>query len=303
VYAHNAESVIDRCITSAVSCRELNDLQIVVLDDGSSDETLKKLYSWKSRFSSTITIIHLENMEGYGAALQKEISASHGLYFKVVDANDWVDPKNLDNLIQEIKRWKIIPDIIDASYCLIGARDGNLTQVKKTSNQAEYGHVYSLNKSRISYLPMVGPNLFYLTEKLQQAEIEFSTEEPFAKFEYILLPLRWLDTIIFIDYSVYRLSVVDEFENGFTPIGCTQDNSNINIFLKCVLGWYGEFEQVFKNTRRLGYVNEIIAGQLLLPYYGLILRQVRNKWVALRTVEQFDDLLKENSPALYKELE
>lgn len=85
VPVYNAEKYIDKCLNSLLS-QTLKDIQIIVIDDGSADNTYKKLLKYKNK----ITIIKQKN-SGVATARNKGLEVALGEYIAFVDSDDWVD--------------------------------------------------------------------------------------------------------------------------------------------------------------------------------------------------------------------
>lgn len=69
-------------------------LDIVVIDDGSTDATARIVRKYINRFPESFRLVSQEN-GGYGAAVNHALALAQGEYFKTVDGDDWVDTKEL----------------------------------------------------------------------------------------------------------------------------------------------------------------------------------------------------------------
>ncbi len=87
VPCYNSEAYMEKCIDSLIVGGE--DVEIIIVDDGSTDRTAKIADSYAKRFPAIVRVIHQEN-GGHGAAVNAGLAAASGLYFKVVDSDDWV---------------------------------------------------------------------------------------------------------------------------------------------------------------------------------------------------------------------
>ena len=77
-------------------------IEIIAVDDGSTDgETARKLDEWQQRFPHLIHVVHKEN-GGHGSAVNAGLQRAKGLYFKVVDADDWLDTSSMRTIMQFI---------------------------------------------------------------------------------------------------------------------------------------------------------------------------------------------------------
>ena len=89
VPCYNSAAYMDKCIESLLACGD--DIEIIIVDDGSTkDDTPQKADAWQEAHPGIIRAIHQEN-GGHGAAVNTGLAAAEGLYFKVVDSDDWLD--------------------------------------------------------------------------------------------------------------------------------------------------------------------------------------------------------------------
>ncbi len=85
---YNSEKYIARCLGSVLRQQDSNKYEIIVVDDGSTDNTGKIIDNFSQKYPN-ITVIHQENM-GVSMARNNGIDASHGKYVTFVDADDIV---------------------------------------------------------------------------------------------------------------------------------------------------------------------------------------------------------------------
>ena len=77
-------------------------MEILIIDDGSRDQTGAIADQYAERYPTVVRVIHKEN-GGHGSGINCGIQNALGRYMKVVDADDWVDPEALDHLIAALK--------------------------------------------------------------------------------------------------------------------------------------------------------------------------------------------------------
>ena len=94
VAAYNVAPYIAQCLDSFVDEKLLPALDIVVIDDGSTDATAHIVKKYINRFPESFRLVSQEN-GGYGAAVNHALALAQGEYFKTVDGDDWVDTKEL----------------------------------------------------------------------------------------------------------------------------------------------------------------------------------------------------------------
>lgn len=76
-----------KCIDSLLIGGE--DVEILIVDDGSKDGTAKIADEYEAKYPTIVRAIHKEN-GGHGSAVNTGIENAKGLYFKVVDSDDWI---------------------------------------------------------------------------------------------------------------------------------------------------------------------------------------------------------------------
>lgn len=85
---YNTEKYLDRCIDSVVN-QTYNNLEIILVNDGSSDSSPKMCNTWAEK-DSRIKVIHKEN-DGLANARNSGIKACSGDYVMFVDSDDYID--------------------------------------------------------------------------------------------------------------------------------------------------------------------------------------------------------------------
>lgn len=92
--AYNSEKFLDKCVTSMLHPAIQNELEILIINDGSTDRTKEIAESYCRRYPDSVRLITQEN-KGHGGALNTGCAAATGKYLKVIDADDWVNTEQL----------------------------------------------------------------------------------------------------------------------------------------------------------------------------------------------------------------
>lgn len=98
VPCYNVEKYINQCLDSIIQQTYTN-LQIVLVDDGSSDNTLNILNEYASR-DSRIEVYHQEN-QGVATVRNVLLSEIKGDFFLFVDSDDWIELDMVEFLIEK----------------------------------------------------------------------------------------------------------------------------------------------------------------------------------------------------------
>lgn len=97
---YNTEKYLERCLDSVLG-QNYKEIEIILINDGSKDNSLKICEKYKKRFSE-IVLIDQEN-QGLGAARNRGIENSNGEYLIFLDSDDYVEKDSLkaaDNIVK-----------------------------------------------------------------------------------------------------------------------------------------------------------------------------------------------------------
>ena len=87
VPCYNSEAYMENCIHSLLTGG--TEVEIIIVDDGSMDRTAVIADKYGADYPDVVKVIHQEN-GGHGEAVNTGLRHATGLFFKVVDSDDWV---------------------------------------------------------------------------------------------------------------------------------------------------------------------------------------------------------------------
>lgn len=96
---YNAEKYLDRCIESVINQTE-KDFEIVLVDDGSKDDSVKLCKNWAVKYPNVIRVIEKEN-SGSLLTRRRCLEESIGEYIYMIDADDYLIDKDALKKIKE----------------------------------------------------------------------------------------------------------------------------------------------------------------------------------------------------------
>ncbi|HIB8180971.1 TPA: glycosyltransferase family 2 protein [Elizabethkingia anophelis] len=118
VPVYNAEDTLHIAIDSILA-QTYQNVELVIVDDCSKDNTLNKLYKYKDgeiNNNFSIKIISHETNKGVASARNTGLENASGEYIYYVDADDWIDDKTIEILIKE--QQKNDSDIVGCNWYL-----------------------------------------------------------------------------------------------------------------------------------------------------------------------------------------
>ena len=102
IAAYNVEKYLDQTLSSLNDERFLDDIEVLVIDDGSKDGTKDIALKYQNIVPDTFKYIKKEN-GGHGSTINKGIELATGKYFRVIDGDDWVDTERFATFIERLK--------------------------------------------------------------------------------------------------------------------------------------------------------------------------------------------------------
>jgi len=124
VPSFNSQDYLRHCVDTLLSGGE--DVEIIIVNDGSRDNTAAIADEYQAKYPTIVRAIHKEN-GGHGSGVNRGMQEATGLYYKVVDSDDWVDEAALKKLIATIRFHRAenkLPDLYITNFIYDHTYDG-----------------------------------------------------------------------------------------------------------------------------------------------------------------------------------
>ena len=228
---YNSEAYMEKCINSILPVGE--DVEILIVDDGSTkDRTPQIADEYAAKYPSIIKAIHQEN-GGHGEAVNTGLRNASGLYYKVVDSDDWVNTKGLSRIIKKMKNLEAEggADLFLANfiYDKVGAahkktmRFPHVFPENRISGWDEMGHM-----GLTQYILM--HNIFYRTQLLKDCGLELPKHTFYVDNIFAFQPLPYVKKICYMDVNLYHYFIGrdDQSVNEKVMIGRIDQQIRVN---------------------------------------------------------------------------
>lgn len=205
VPCYNSADYMDKCIESLLACGE--DIEILLVDDGSTDDTAKIADGWQERYPKIVHAIHKPN-GGHGSAVNAGLDHAVGLYFKVVDSDDWLDEEAMQAVMSYLRSQvgrKDPTDMVVANYVYEKVYEG-------TSVPMGYKHSFPVEQEFTweesgtfppsKYLLM--HSVIYRTQMLKDMGLRLPEHCFYVDNVFVYEPLPHVKSIYYIDVDMYR---------------------------------------------------------------------------------------------------
>lgn len=289
IAAYNAELDIKRCLDSFISTNVLEELELIVVNDGSKDNTLNVAKQYEKKYPGIIKVIDKKNGE-HGSTINASIKEATGKYYKIVDSDDWIDPEELEKLVFWLRNndadlvltpYKCVNADKIEDFELIYPYDAmmeikKITNIEKKSNIIVYMHSTTFKKEVIKRMgPIIDENCFYVD------------------LEYTIFPLYYIKNFVCLDYIVYQYLLGTDEQSMNIKNMIKRRNQHLKVVTR-IINYYSDKKRTLKEP-----VQEIILNRIhsaILSQYKIYANMEPKESIA--EVKKFDMWLKQ-FPELY----
>lgn len=203
---YNSAAYMDKCIESLLPCGD--DIEIIIVNDGSAkDNTSQKAHEWEARYPGVIRAVDQEN-RGHGGAVNHGLECAEGLYFKVVDSDDWLDSSAMVSVMAYLRRQierRDATDLVIANYVYEKVHENtrtvmNYTNVFPQKREFTWDEVGHFKQSQ--YLLM--HSVIYRTDLLRECGLQLPEHCFYVDNLFVYAPLPHVRTLYYLDVDMYR---------------------------------------------------------------------------------------------------
>ncbi|MDL4841991.1 glycosyltransferase family 2 protein [Aquibacillus rhizosphaerae] len=202
---YNSQDYMRYCIESLLPGGE--DVEILIVNDGSVDQTAEIADEYASKYPNMIRAIHQDN-GGHGEAVNAGVRNASGLYFKVVDSDDWVDIRAYIKVLEALKELSVNEKIVDMVISnFVYEKEGvKYKKVMKYDNVLPEGVIFTWDDIKQfhkgQYILM--HSVIYRTQMLIDCGLELPKHTFYVDNLYVYTPLEHVRKMFYVNVDLYR---------------------------------------------------------------------------------------------------
>jgi glycosyltransferase involved in cell wall biosynthesis len=188
---YNTESYLPRCLDSVLLKEILDRIEIIVINDGSTDNSLSIARSYQDKYPGSVIVIDKPNGH-YGSCINAALKVASGKYFRILDSDDCFDSAAFIKLIEYLESCGA--DMIFNNYSKDYTSGGRKIAVK---------YVNKKYLRQLLYLPAIT----YRTQVLHDTAYRQLEGISYTDVEYCFYPLAGVKSFAYIGMVLYRYTI------------------------------------------------------------------------------------------------
>ncbi|MBE5983177.1 glycosyltransferase family 2 protein [Lacrimispora sp. AGF001] len=248
---YNSESYMRHCIESLLPGGD--EVEILIVDDGSTkDRTAEIADEYERNYPGICKAIHQEN-GGHGEAVNAGLRNASGIYFKVVDSDDWVDESAYMEILNTLRRFVYGEKTLDmlVSNFVYEKQGSNRKKVMNYRTALPENQLIDWDDVKVFILGqyILMHSVIYRTELLRQCGLELPKHTFYVDNIFVYQPLPHVKTMYYLNVNFYRYFIGrdDQSVNEQVMIGRIDQQIRVT---KLMLSYYDVMKIKQRKLRR-----------------------------------------------------
>ncbi|MFV0497907.1 MAG: glycosyltransferase family 2 protein [Candidatus Fimivivens sp.] len=196
---------LDKNLATYCDARLFDRLEVICLNNASEDASKEIIERYVSQYPRIFKLIDRDS-RGYGSSINAALEQAQGRYFRIVDADDWVNTPDLVQLVDTLENCDA--DVVLTDYQIVNMQNGEMTPVTASQQGVAYGVTSASFNGPLKTLPSIH-NTSYRTELLRVAGFYMQDKMFFVDEEYVILPYLHAKSVVYYALDIYRYQVAN----------------------------------------------------------------------------------------------
>lgn len=275
------------------------DMEIIIVNDGSKDDTARIADEYAAKYPSIIKAIHQEN-GGHGEAVNAGIRNATGLYYKVVDSDDWINEEALQEVLVVLRQMietSTNLDLLVANFVYekVGQKHKKVMNYRSALPQ---GKVFGWDDIKFfktsQYILM--HSVIYRTNLLKDCRLELPKHTFYVDNLFVYQPLPMVKTMYYLDVNLYRYFIGREDQSVNETIMISRIDQQIRV-TKLMIDSKNVMQ--IRNKKLKNYMIKYLSIMMTVSSVLLIKSETEENLIKK---QQLWEYLKQENPRLYKKI-
>lgn len=296
VPCYNSEGYMRKCVEALLPGGD--DVEIIIVNDGSDDNTAAIADEYAEKYPAIVKAIHKEN-GGHGSAVNTGLAHATGLFFKVVDSDDWVKESDYMLILDKLRELTGGDNTLDMLisnfvYEKEGEKKNKVMRYKHALPQNEiftWNQVKHFHKGQ--YILM--HSVIFRTKLLKECGLELPEHTFYVDNLFVFEPLLFVKNMYYMDVNFYRYYIGREGQSVNESIMISRIDQQIKVN-KIMVDYMVEYKAKLKGNRKMrkymvNYLEIITTVSSVLLIRGGTEEHLEKKRELWNYIKQKDGLL------------
>lgn len=203
VPTYNMERYLDACLSSLLIQKNFDRLEVLVVNDGSTDSSSAIAHEYEKTYPGTFKVIDKKN-GNYGSCVNVGLAAATGVYVKILDADDSVETAHFERFVAYLMQ--IDSDLILSDYVVVDEAGRIQETILYRLRDGDNTHYHNMDEVCCTeiFRHMQMHAVTYRRENLLQLGYLQTEGISYTDQQWIFLPMTMVKTVVCFGEYVYK---------------------------------------------------------------------------------------------------
>lgn len=296
VPSYNSQGYLRTCIDSLLPGGER--VEILIVNDGSSDQTGEIAEEYARTYPNIVRVFHQEN-GGHGEAVNTGMRHATGMYFKVVDSDDWVNLEAYEKVLDTLQRFEETQQQMDMLVCNYVYENESVKKKRVITYEKvlpqhtmfTWDEVGRFKKGQ--YLLM--HSVIYRTSLLRECGLQLPKHTFYVDNLYVYIPMHRVTKMYYLNVDFYRYFIgrVDQSVNERNMMKRIDQQLYVN---RCMLDYF--VSQNIENHQKRQYMRNYL--EIITVVSSIILLRTGTKEALEKKRRLWEDIRRKDFALYYR---
>lgn len=297
---YNSEAYMDKAIESLLPGGE--DVEIIIVNDGSKDRTAQIGQEYADKYPTIVRLINKEN-GGHGSAVNTGIAEATGLFFKVVDSDDWVKESAYQLILDKLRELSGGEKTLDMMI-------SNFVYEKVGAERKKVmAYHYALPRDRMfgwedvrhfhkgQYILM--HSVIFRTKLLRECKLLLPEHTFYVDNIFVFQPLPSVNNMYYLDVNFYRYFIGRDDQSVNEKVMISRIDQQIRVN-KIMIDYFAKIHKSIQSNKKLYHYMVTYLDIVTTVSSIMLIRAETDE--SLEKKKDLWEYLKQKDKTLYKRL-
>lgn len=291
VPTYNMEAFLPQCVESVLRTPSLAAVEVVIVNDGSRDGSLRVARNYERRYPDTVVVLDKPN-GNYGSTVNAALPVVRGRYVRILDADDSFEGGRIADYMAALRKLDGT-DMIVSPFSEVG-RGGRVRHIDYdvySRHPYEWMRPYDAERifadGKLRFFMM--HSVCYRTELLRGMHYVQTEGISYTDQEWVFYPLFRVRTIAFVDIPLYRYNAAREGQT-MSPAVQLRDIGHLVKLVDAMSSYFASADKRGMSHARLEFLRESVRNRIRIILRKYLLEMSDRSFASSGFERVLDDL-------------